>query len=165
MRPICLRRILCAKPMRRVLTLLLLAGIAVPAGVLAAGALANGDGDRGPGRITAIYSFDASRGMPTEGSVSYVVLRRKPGGVVLRAELRGDTDKRSVSAPVRGGRYRISAYQRLCEGNCTDLSPPSHGCGRDIRVADGRSLTARIRVRWTAANAEDQPQCRISLSR
>ncbi len=103
--------------------------------------------------------------MPVEGSVSYIVLRRKPGGAVLRAELQENTDMRAVSTPLQSGRYRISAYQRLCNGNCTNLSPPSHGCLRDIRVPDGGSLSARIHVRWTAANAEDQPRCRMNISR
>ena len=150
--------------MQRLLRLALLAGIMTPVLVFAAGAPADGNGNSAPGRITAVFSFDESHGMPIEGSVSYVELRKSPGGTVLAAELRGDTDKRSVTTPVRGGLYRISAYQRLCDASCGNLSPPSHACGRSVRVVAGRSVKARIRVRWTAANAEDQPPCRITLS-
>jgi len=150
--------------MRRVLKFIVPVMIVVASAAAATGALGNGTSRPEPW-FSAVYSFDATRGMPVEGSVSYIVLRRKPGGTVLRAELRGNIDMRAVSTPLRRGRYRISAYQRLCNGNCTNISPPSHACGRDIRMPDGRNLSARIHVRWTAANAEDQPHCRINISR
>ncbi len=128
---------------------------------------AAGNGTSKPGRLAAAYSFDTTRGMPTEGSVSYIVVRRKPGGTILRAELRGLLETRAVATPLRPGRYRISAYQRLCRANCVGAqsSPPSHGCGRDVRIRSGSTLSARIHVRYTAANAEDQPHCRITFRR
>lgn len=149
------------------LRLVALVGIVGATGAATAGALADlthATGGPQP-RFSAAYSFDARGGMPIEGSVSYVVLRRKPGGTVLRAELRGDLATRAVSAPVGPGRYRISAYQRLCSGTCERLDAPSHGCGRDVRVPAGGSIRAAIRVRWTPANATDQPHCRLRISR
>lgn len=151
--------------MPHTLKVTLLAVVVAVSAALAAGAAGNGRGGSDTGRLSAAYTVDASRGMPVEGSVSYIVLRRRPGGTVARTELRGNLDTRSISTPVTSGRYRISAYQRLCEGNCEQLAAPSHGCGRDVRVRAGQSVRARILVRWTAANAEDQPNCQIRIAR
>lgn len=151
--------------MPHALKVIMVAVVVAASAAFAAVAAGNGGGGPDTGRLSASYTFDASRGMPTEGSVSYVVLRRRPGGTVLRTELRGNLDTRSISTPVTSGRYRISAYQRLCEGNCEQLDAPSHGCERDVSVRAGESVKAQILVRWTAANAEDQPHCRIRIRR
>lgn len=145
--------------MKKALAVLVaLALVAVGAGV----AIGNHSGPK-PGTLSASYSFDTSRGMPVEGTVSYVVVRRRPGGRVLRAELAGDLHTRAVTTPLRAGRYRLSAYQRLCVANCDNLDAASHGCGRDLRVGPGARVRARIHVRFTAANLEDQPRCQISV--
>lgn len=109
------------------------------------------------GHLSMTYRFDSSHGVPTEGSISYLVLKRTPGGQVLSAELTG-TD--SLSTPVPAGRYHVSAFQRTCSGNCETLDPPSYTCGRDVRVHAGERVRARILVRWVTSAT-----CRISISR
>lgn len=127
-------------------------------GVVAATALSNGSSDRrSPGEISTRYVFSGSA-IPIEGSVSYVVLRRRaPNGrlnTTVRAQL---FDARALSASARPGRYRISAYQRICSGTCENLDPPSHGCGRNVRVSSGERVRATIEVDFS------DEHCRIRL--
>lgn len=135
----------------------LLVGVTAVACVMVAGsALSNGAAERRSDGIDAEYAFDFDGAVPVEGFVSYVVLRRRPGNDVVRAELSGD-GLRGVRAPLEPGRYRISAYQRFCSGTCSQLGSPVLGCGRTVRVRPGRLVRAKIAVRFT------DEHCRIRL--
>src|SRR3954454_4336140 len=133
-------------------TCLLVAGVLATTGV-AATALAGDASRSGRGRLSVDYRFDTRGGMPVEGAVSYIVVRRTAPGfktpriMVLRAELWGTE---AISMPVTSGLYRLSAYQRVCDGNCGTLAAPSHGCRRDVRIQPGDAISARILVRWDA---------------
>src|SRR3954463_10500721 len=140
------------------------------AGVLATGVAATalaGDASRsGRGRLSVEYRFDDRGGIPVEGAVSYIIVRRTAPGLktprimVLRAELWGTE---AISTPVTGGLYRLSAYQRACDGNCSNLAPPSNGCRRDVRIHPGDAINARILVRWSAPDGAT-PHCRIAIA-
>jgi hypothetical protein len=82
--------------------------------------------------------FDPEGGIPIEGYVSYVTVKRAGSDhVALRAQ-----------PPFRGvlpaGRYRVSTYARTCSGNCGNLDPPSNKCGTSLRLVGG--TTVRVRV-------------------
>ena len=142
--------------MRRLLVLLTLSA------VLGAAATAPAQTGPEPGRLVATFRFDTSRGVPTEGTLSYIELRRKGSDAITTTELRGPYDARRLSTPLTPGRYRLRSYQRSCRGTCEDLDPPSFLCARDVRIRSGATLRARIAVDFA-----DGPggRCRIELRR
>jgi hypothetical protein len=90
-----------------------------------------------------------------EGSVSYVRLVRRGGGVALQKKL----DARSHAVfRVPSGRYRLSSWQRPCDGNCSYLDPPTDRCSRAFVAGGGARLRAKILLRPGRG-------CRIVLSR
>jgi hypothetical protein len=136
-------------------------GLAVLCGGMAAAATALARGaarHQSPGELSATYVFDLRDGVPIEGFVSYIVLRRKPGGTVFRAEM---WDRRTVTTPIIPGRYRISAYQRICSGNCSNLEPPDFGCGRDLTASSRERVRSRINVKFGPTDPEHQRHCQI----
>jgi hypothetical protein len=47
---------------------------------------------------------------------------------------------------LRAGRYRLSTYQRYCDGNCGYLDPPTLRCRHRIRIRSGRVLSLLVEV-------------------
>ena len=90
------------------------------------------------GTLSVREHFDPEGGIPIEGYVSYVTVKRAGSDrVLLRAQ-----------PPFRGtlhaGSYRVSTFARTCSGNCGNLDPPSNRCATSLRLVGG--TTVRVRV-------------------
>jgi hypothetical protein len=151
--------------MRGLIVIVILAAVVATAGVIAATA----GGAKSPnGTLAVTFAFDVSRGMPTEGEISYVTIApaqplpyRAPP--LVKAELAGGLATRSVTLPVTPGRYRLSTHQRTCVGNCDVLDPPSYACSRRIQVGKREAVRATVRVFF--GGKTDAERCRIVVSR
>ncbi len=116
--------------------------------------------------------FDTSRGVYVEGSISYVEVRDSAGRVVL-ARRSGPAIRFRVRAPLPAGRYRVTSFERPCEGTCAVLDPPAEACSRRVRVlARGRTavrVTARAgrpcTIRAKARPELFPPPARIAAAR
>ena len=116
--------------------------------------------------------FDTSRGVYVEGSISYVEVRDSAGRVAL-ARNSGPVVRFSVRAPLPAGRYRVTSFERPCEGTCAVLDPPAEACSRRVRVlARGRTavrVTARAgrpcTIRAKARPELFPPPARIAAAR
>ena len=119
---------------RTLVTAVALAAVALPAVAEAA-----------PGTIDYSQTLDASRGLYTEGSISFVRVRDAHGDMVVRRR----TSKPSfrVLRKLRPGRYRVIAYQRPCDGSCQRLDPPVDRCARRVRVLSGGLTEVGVTVR------------------
>jgi hypothetical protein len=56
-----------------------------------------------------------------------------------------------LTLQVQPGAYRLVSWQRLCDGNCGTLDPPSQHCARLITLRPGDQLTAAIRVNFASS--------------
>jgi hypothetical protein len=86
--------------------------------------------------------------IPIEGAITFVRVKRPSGRVVLTRRLPA-SDR--LTLPLRPGRYRLVSWQRLCDGNCGTLDPPSHRCARSLTIRPAERLRATIRVNYAAA--------------
>jgi hypothetical protein len=117
-------------------------------------AAADGVAVQRTGHLRVRESFDASQGIPTEGYVSYLVVRRARGGEVVLRESQGGP-LRSDSVLSRG-RYRLHSFIRICDGNCGLLDLPTGRCATDFRLAAGADVKAKI--------LRDAAGCRVSVA-
>jgi hypothetical protein len=83
--------------------------------------------------------------IPIEGAITFIRIKRPSGRVVLTRRL--PTSDR-LTLPLRPGRYRLVSWQRLCDGNCGTLDPPSDRCARSLSIHAGERLKATIRVNY-----------------
>jgi hypothetical protein len=90
------------------------------------------------GTLNVREHFDPEGGIPTEGYVSYVTVRRAGSGrVVLRAQP-------PFMGTLHQGRYRVSSYMRTRSGNCGILDPASNGCSTSLRLEGGAATTITV---------------------
>ena len=102
-----------------------------------------GDAAAPRGMLEVHQRFDLSGGPYVEGSVSYLrVLKR--GHVLLERSRQGELN---VRLPLRAGLYRLTSFQRPCEGNCSLLDPPTDRCSRRVRVFAGGATSVRVVTR------------------
>jgi hypothetical protein len=102
----------------------------------------------GPAHRTAhlaIKQVQVGDVLPTEGSVSFIRVKRPSGAVVLTRRL---PDSQRLTLPLRPGRYRLVSWQRLCDANCGTLDPPTDRCVRAFTVGPGERLHATIRINF-----------------
>jgi D-alanyl-D-alanine dipeptidase len=92
------------------------------------------------GVLDVAQRFDLSDGTYIEGSVSYLRIR-KGRRVVLERSRQGEV---SVRARLRAGLYRVTSFQRPCDGNCSQLDPPTDRCSRRAIVFRGQSTSVRV---------------------
>jgi hypothetical protein len=98
------------------------------------------------GWLSVRQLVDARGGTYTEGSVSHLRLEDPRGRVVF--ERRYEHRPRvSLGRRLPIGRYRLTSYQRPCQGNCDLLDPPTDACSARFRLRDGQRLVARIGVK------------------
>jgi hypothetical protein len=116
-----------------------LVGIAVAA-LLAVPALAETPAN---GRLSVrVKQVVSKRGeLYVEGSLQYLVVKRG-GEDFLRRRIEKGTH---TFLPV--GRYWVSSYTRICDGNCGYLSAPVFRCARYLQVRGGDRIRATLRVR------------------
>lgn len=95
-----------------------------------------------------------------EGSVSFLRVGDARGALVVD-ESTGPRMRWRVRRRLPAGRYRLTSFERPCDGNCSVLDPPTDRCSRRITIiAHGRTGVrasvrpmrgCRIRVRARAA--------------
>ena len=95
------------------------------------------------GVLEASQRFDFSGGVYTEGSLSYLRVRRH--GRVIRQRSRAGAV--GLRLRLRPGLYRVSSFQRPCQGNCDVLDPPRERCSRRLRIWAGETSSARVVTR------------------
>jgi D-alanyl-D-alanine dipeptidase len=95
-----------------------------------------------------------------EGSVSFLRVRDARGALVVDVSS-GPGLRWRVRRRLPAGRYRLTSFERPCDGNCSLLDPPTDRCSRRITIiAHGRTGVratvrpgrgCRVRVRARAA--------------
>jgi hypothetical protein len=105
------------------------------------------------GQISVRESFDETKGIPIEGYVSYLVIRRAGSGKVVIKDSKPGFFRSTSVLPL--GNFRLRSFIRECEGNCGYLSPPSSSCSATFTMHAGESLKAKIR--------RDAGQCRVVI--
>jgi hypothetical protein len=98
-----------------------------------------------PAGHLAIKKIRVGDAIPIEGAITFVRVKRPSGRVVLTRRLPA-SDR--LTLPLRPGRYRLVSWQRLCDGNCGTLDPPSHRCARSLTIRPAERLRATIRVNY-----------------
>ena len=102
----------------------------------------------------------------TEGSVSYLALEAS-NEIVFRKAFRNPRMFRPLIdlESIRPGRYRLTSYQRTCDGSCRVLGPPTARCSTvlDLAAADEVVVTIELRLPQRCAIAV-QPAAKIGTS-
>lgn len=104
--------------------------------------VADGLGAQVAGQLVLREQFDPGEGIPIEGYVTYLVVRKAGSGAIAL--------KQSEPAPLRmtsvltRGRYRLRTYIRTCDGNCDLLDLPSNSCSASFRLRAGKKVKATI---------------------
>ena len=101
--------------------------------------------DAAPGTLDVRQSFDFSRGVYVEGSVSYVRVRGVRGKLVVAKRSRRPRFR--MQRRLVPGHYMVINYQRPCDGNCGTLDPPADRCARRVRILSGGLTEVNVRVR------------------
>jgi D-alanyl-D-alanine dipeptidase len=91
--------------------------------------------------------LDTSRGVPIEGSIAFLRVRHAGGRTVLEQNSGGPRVRWRVRRRLPAGRYRLTSYERPCEGNCSVLDPPAKRCSGRITVIAGGRTGVRVTVR------------------
>ncbi len=124
------------------------------------------------GKLDFRRVLDLSGGTYIEGSVAFLRVRNARGRVVV-AERSGPRVRWRVRRRLRAGRYRLTSFERPCDGNCSLLDPPVERCSRRITIiAHGRTgvrATVRpgrgCRMRVRARPALFPPPGRVRAAR
>jgi hypothetical protein len=87
--------------------------------------------------------LDFSGGVPIEGEYSYARIEAPGGSEITDVRLPRDGRGTIHLSP---GSYRLISYQRICNGNCSNLEPPSEQCSNPFTISGDRPLVARIHV-------------------
>jgi hypothetical protein len=82
---------------------------------------------------------------PVEGSIGYVRVDRAAGGSITQRRLPAG---HTLTLRLVPGTYRLVSWQRLCDGNCGHLDPPSNRCTRPFTMSQRERLEATIRVNF-----------------
>lgn len=84
----------------------------------------------------------------TEGSVSYLAPKQGEQ-VVFRSAFRNTPMFQSLvdSKPIQSGRYRLTSYQRPCDGSCRALDPPRARCSSELEIARDERMVITIELR------------------
>jgi hypothetical protein len=93
-------------------------------------------------QITQVRAGNAA---PTEGSLPYIRIERASGATLISRQLAGN----KLLIKLEPGAYRLASWQRICDGNCGNLDPPSNQCRRAFSVRQGEVLRAIVRVNFT----------------
>ena len=95
------------------------------------------------GELRVRHRFDSSGGVPIEGYVNFFRLRDGSGRLILR--------RRSfhLTRRLAPGRYRLTSYQRTCNGNCGQLGSPGPRCSRRFRVGSRELVRLRLIVNYS----------------
>ena len=76
-----------------------------------------------------------------EGALQFLVVKRNGDEVVRRRIVKGT----HAFLPI--GRYWVSSYTRICDGNCGNLDPPMFRCARYVELRGGDRIHATLSLR------------------
>jgi len=99
-------------------------------------------------RLVVTTQFVKTPAQYIEGAFYYLEVRKASDGSLVRRR-RGE-GKPSLSNSFPPGRYRIHAYARPCSGTCEQLSRPTDGCARALRLRAGTTVRAQVRFKTDA---------------
>ena len=137
--------------MSRALHVLALGVLVVAAGIVAAAAVPGGVVN---GRLQIRQILAKNTPLPIEGAIPVVAIVRRDGSLVAKRRL--GLVRPSAAFSLAPGRYRLLSWQRICDGNCGTLDPPSDRCSRAFTLHRSQRLRATITVRYGSG-------CRISF--
>jgi D-alanyl-D-alanine dipeptidase len=103
---------------------------------------------QGQARGTLDYTrvLDLSRGVYIEGSISHLRVRDGKGTLALQRQS-GPGVRFRVRERLPAGRYRVTSFERPCDGNCALLDPPVARCSRRIQIMPHGRTGVRTTVR------------------
>jgi Tol biopolymer transport system component len=117
------------------------AWVAIPAGCGGGSTQPPSSDEAGELRIEEVHVAGAP--FAIEGELTYYSVERDGTGVAG-----GKLDStQSARVRLRDGRYTLKVWHRVCDGNCTNLDPPSERCEQQIAIDAKRTLVATIRNR------------------
>ena len=97
-----------------------------------------------------VREMRAAQPLYIEGSFGYLRVVRLDGGAVVRqgrAKTAEPGHRRTLFRRfLPPGRYRVSAYQRPCDGNCGYLDGPTERCEATVDLHNGRPRTVTLEV-------------------
>jgi hypothetical protein len=79
-----------------------------------------------------------------EGSIGYIQIVNRAGRRIAQKTFRGAT--KELRFALMPGRYRMTSFQRPCDGNCSYLDPPTDRCSRSFRIEARVPVTATVLV-------------------
>lgn len=85
--------------------------------------------------------------VPAEGALGYIRVDRATGATLIERQLPAG---KGLTLKLDPGTYRLVSWQRLCDGNCGHLDPPSNRCTRPFTMRQGERLQATIRVNFVS---------------
>jgi hypothetical protein len=92
----------------------------------------------------------ASQPLYIEGSFGYLRVVRVDSGIVVRKGRARTADPGHTRTLFRRflppASYRITAYQRPCDGNCGYLDEPAERCDVTVEIRDGRPRSVTLEV-------------------
>jgi hypothetical protein len=106
------------------------------------------------GRLQVRQVLAKNTPLPVEGAIPVVAIVRRDGTQVAKRRL--GLVRPSARFSLSPGRYRLLSWQRVCDGNCAILDPPSDRCSRAFMLHRDQRLRATITVRYGSG-------CRISF--
>ena len=89
--------------------------------------------------------FVAGPGGYTEGARSYVEVEDEQGDSIVEEQL-PNTERPSFEVRLDPGVYRVKSWQRICDGDCSKLSPPRDECSRSFTIFAHEPVRGTIRV-------------------
>jgi hypothetical protein len=106
------------------------------------------------GGLVVKERFDPTNGVPTEGWVSYLVVRHAVSGRVALRD--SQTAPLHVESVLSRGAYKLRSFIRTCSGNCGSLDPSSNPCSAAFRLRAGDRIRATI-------HRDARQHCRVSF--
>jgi hypothetical protein len=119
------------------------------------GCASSAPADLGPppairGAELVVREARAAQPLYIEGSFGYLRIVRLDRGIVVRKGRARTADPGHTRTLLRRflppARYRITAYQRPCDGNCGYLDGPTERCDVTVAVRDGRPRSVTLEV-------------------
>jgi hypothetical protein len=107
------------------------------------------------GKAAPLLRIEASGNAPIgiEGTLFFVRAVAPSGTVILEREW----DWPSMEQAVPPGAYQLTAYARICDGNCGMLDPPAFSCTIDVLAQPSMTYTMNYTV-----HERSRPSCDVA---
>jgi len=100
----------------------------------------------GPSKLV-VYQKRMGGAFYTEGSRSYLSVNAKAGGRDRVGYFITHPNDPVYTKRLAAGTYRLDSWQRPCDGNCSNLDPPTDSCSGQLTVTTGQELAATVTVK------------------